>query len=233
MNSSLKLDLSEKEEEICNLLLETTRHIAKQYPELPPVCLRVAGGWVRDKLLGLDSHDMDIAIDTMKGEQFAQHLKEYMVSQGHHMGTIATIQVNPEKSKHLETATGKVLDHDLDFVHLRTEIYEDHSRNPIVEFGSPLEDALRRDITINALFYNLHSRQVEDFTKKGLDDLKNGVIRTPLPPRQTFLDDPLRLLRVIRFATRFGFRVDSETLNSMGADDIDVSLKHTPIRPCL
>lgn len=70
-----------------------------------------------------------------------------------------------------------------------------------------MEDALRRDITINALFYNIHTHQVEDFTGKGLSDLENGIVRTPLQPVQTFLDDPLRILRVIRFASRFNYKI--------------------------
>ena len=73
---------------------------------------------------------------------------------------------------------------------------------------------MRRDITINALFYNLHTGLVEDFTGLGLDDLKNRVIRTPLPPLQTFLDDPLRILRVIRFASRFDYSLTDDILDS-------------------
>jgi tRNA nucleotidyltransferase (CCA-adding enzyme) len=69
-------------------------------------------------------------------------------------------------------------------------------------FGTATEDAYRRDFTINAMFYNIITEQVEDLTAKGLDDLKNGIIRTPLPALQTFKDDPLRLLRAIRFAGR-------------------------------
>jgi tRNA nucleotidyltransferase (CCA-adding enzyme) len=74
---------------------------------------------------------------------------------------------------------------------------------PDVKIGTPLEDALRRDLTINSLFYNINKKEVEDFTGKGIEDLKHGIIRTPLDPLQTFLDDPLRILRTIRFATRF------------------------------
>ena len=85
-----------------------------------------------------------------------------------------------------------------------------------------MEDALRRDITINSLFFNLDTMEVEDFTGKGLDDLKNGIIRTPLPAYQTFLDDPLRVLRVIRFATRFGYSVDPKTLDAAYSDKIHV-----------
>ena len=118
--------------------------------------------------MGLDSEDLDIALDTVKGEAFALHLQEFARTQGLEIGHVATISVNPEKSKHLETATAHILGKSIDFVHLRTETYNDDSRNPLVGFGTPLEDALRRDITINALFYNIQSEQVEDFTEKVL-----------------------------------------------------------------
>ena len=86
-----------------------------------------------------------------------------------------------------------------------------------------MEDALRRDITINALFYNIHTRQVEDWTGLGIQDLKEGLIRTPLPPRQTFNDDPLRILRVIRFATRFGYRLDEAIIMAAKEPEIKES----------
>ncbi|KAI8929084.1 hypothetical protein BC831DRAFT_521297 [Entophlyctis helioformis] len=207
-----RIHLTNKERQIRQLLLETAAYIEAADPGREPIVLRIAGGWVRDKLLGRDSDDIDIAIDTMKGEAFAHHLKEYMQAKGLHMGTIATIQVNPDKSKHLETATARVFGLDVDFVHLRTEIYDDESRNPVVGYGTPHEDAMRRDITINALFYNLQTEQVEDLTGHGLADLQQGVIRTPLDPVQTFIDDPLRVLRVIRFATRFGYEIVPEVL---------------------
>ncbi len=76
------------------------------------------------------------------------------------------------------------------------------------EIGSTEQDASRRDITINALFYNIKSNKVEDFLGNGILDLKNSLIRTPIDPRITFNDDPLRILRVIRFAVRFQFQID-------------------------
>lgn len=87
----------------------------------------------------------------------------------------------------------------------------------------PEEDALRRDATLNALFYNIHKGEVEDFTKRGLQDLKDGVLRTPLPAKQTFLDDPLRVLRLIRFASRFNFTIDPEVMAEMGDPQINVA----------
>ncbi|KAJ3304667.1 CCA tRNA nucleotidyltransferase, mitochondrial [Kappamyces sp. JEL0829] len=212
--SAPRIVLTEVEKTIQTILTNFTNHLGQKNPGVPSPQLRIAGGWVRDKLLGKESHDIDIAIDNMKGEPFAQELKTYLVQIGMNMSSISKIQLNPDKSKHLETATARLFDLDVDFVNLRSETYNDDSRHPemvgcwlsyIEEFGTPLQDALRRDITINTLFYNLHTEAVEDYTGHGLDDLKNRIIRTPLPPLQTFLDDPLRILRVIRFASRFDY----------------------------
>lgn len=117
-------------------------------------------------------------------------------------------------------------DLDLDFVNLRSETYTAESRIPNMQFGTPYEDAMRRDLTINALFYNLHTGQVEDLTGKGLADLKAGIVRTPLPPLVTLMDDPLRALRIVRFACRFGFRVDSETAQACCDPQVHTNLLH-------
>jgi len=92
---------------------------------------------------------------------------------------------------------------DLDFVNLRSEEYTEATRIPQMRFGTPLEDAERRDLTINSLFYNIHTDLIEDWTGYGLSDLDQKIARTPLEPDTTFRDDPLRVLRVARFATRF------------------------------
>jgi tRNA nucleotidyltransferase/poly(A) polymerase len=111
----------------------------------------------------------------------------------------------------LETALLRINDHEVDLSHMRTESYSDHSRIPTTEFGSPAEDSLRRDCTINALYYNLDSRRVEDPTGKGLHDLKNRVIRTAnTDPLLTLHEDPLRLLRLVRFSSTLGFAVEKD-----------------------
>ena len=109
---------------------------------------------------------------------------------------------------------------ELDFVHLRAEEYAADSRVPTARFGDIHEDALRRDLTINALYYNLHTGQCEDITGMGIQDIKQRRIRTPLPPLQTLCDDPLRAFRVIRFATRFAFRMDPDLVAAF--DDIQM-----------
>lgn len=179
--------------------------------------LRFAGGWVRDKLLNRSSKDIDVAISNMTGSEFGSLMKQFVElpeardKYGQDvLGRMAKIEANPEKSKHLETATMKVFGFDIDLVNLRKETYTADSRNPYMEFGTPKEDALRRDSTINALFYNLHTSEVEDFTGRGFQDMERRVIKTPLAPLQTFKDDPLRVLRSIRFASRLMFDIASE-----------------------
>ena len=86
-----------------------------------------------------------------------------------------------------------------------------------------MEDASRRDLTINALFYNVHSKEVEDFTGRGLDDLAQRIARTPLQPQQTFHDDPLRVVRCVRFASRFNLSIEQEVAVAIRDEKIKVS----------
>ena len=85
----------------------------------------------------------------------------------------------------METCTTKLFGVDIDFVNLRSEEYTHDSRVPSIEFGTPEQDAVRRD-TLNALFYNLNQGEIEDYTKRGLSDLQNGILKTPLAPIKTF-----------------------------------------------
>ncbi|CUM51622.1 unnamed protein product [Debaryomyces tyrocola] len=222
------ISLNDTELKIRNLLVDFCEHYNSNCEPNKDLVLRITGGWVRDKLLGNESNDLDIAINHLSGEEFASRLHSYL-DQYHPSLTlkaIHTIKKNPEKSKHLETCTTKLFGLDIDFVNLRSEEYTTDSRVPIIECGTAEEDALRRDATLNALFYNINQGIIEDFTGKGLDDLRNGILRTPLQPLQTFLDDPLRVLRLIRFASRFDFLVESETLESMTNDEIKSTLVH-------
>ena len=181
--------------------------------------VRIAGGWVRDKLLGRNSNDVDVALDDTTGAAFARLVNEHLALGGHKTCKIGVIAANPEQSKHLETATFNVLGLAVDFVNLRSEEYCDESRIPKVLFGSAREDAERRDFTINSLFYNVNKGELEDLTGQGLADLRSGVIRTPLPPARTFCDDPLRMLRAVRFASRFRFALDPSVEEALRLPD--------------
>ncbi|KAJ8551178.1 hypothetical protein K7X08_000548 [Anisodus acutangulus] len=210
--------LTEKEEEIFKRLIEVVEHynLGTQ--------LRVAGGWVRDKLLGKDCYDIDIALDNMYGREFCEKVNEYLSASGEETHGVGVIQCNPDQSKHLETARMRLSDVWIDFVNLRAEDYSENSRIPTMKFGTAKQDADRRDLTINSLFYNINTRSVEDFTDRGIADLKSGKIVTPLPPKQTFLDDPLRVLRAIRFGARFGFILDEELKKAAADEDVRVAI---------
>ncbi|GMF21270.1 unnamed protein product [Phytophthora fragariaefolia] len=144
------------------------------------------------------------------GAKFAWYITKFQRERKLPPSSVGVVKANSDKSKHLEVATVTIEGSTVDLVHLRAEEYTQDSRVPEVRFATPEDDATRRDLTINALFYNLHTRKVEDFTGKGVEDLQAGVIRTPREPVQTFLDDPLRVLRALRFACEFGFSLDPE-----------------------
>lgn len=212
------IELTELEKKIFDRLREVLRQSNLQTQ------LRVAGGWVRDKLLGKNSDDIDIALDNMLGREFCEKVNEYLSNAGEKTQGVGVIQCNPDQSKHLETARMRIFDVWIDFVNLRSETYAEHSRIPSMEFGTAEQDAYRRDLTINSLFYNINTGSVEDLTGRGISDLKAGVIATPLPPKATFLDDPLRVLRAVRFGARFEFSLDDALKKAATEEEVKNAL---------
>ncbi len=188
----------------------------------------IIGGFVRDKLLGLPTKDMDIvcagngiglAKETAKQFTPVPHVEIFKNFGTAHIkinfpGKIEISKVSPEGGD-LEGAGGEVFD--LEFVGARKESYHYDSRKPDVEQGSIEDDRRRRDFTINTLSISLNKKDygklIDPF--KGGKDLKNKIIRTPLEPSQTFSDDPLRMMRAIRFATQLDFTIDEDTWNGI------------------
>jgi len=220
VGSGQTLELTPLEAEIFGTLLAAARAGGLR------TTLRCAGGWVRDKLLGRGSDDIDVALDDMVGAAFAERVNEHLASAGKETHSVGVIQCNPEQSKHLETARMKVCGVWLDLVNLRSETYAEGSRIPEAQFGTPEQDAFRRDFTINALFYNLNEGVVEDFTQRGLEDLRAGILRTPLDPFVTFKDDPLRVLRAVRFGSRFGFELEASLVAAASDKEVREQLMH-------
>lgn len=226
-----KLTLTDQESTLRQLLLDVSTYIGSLEGYTKPE-LRFTGGWVRDKLLGSASVDIDIGINTMTGYTFGTLMKQYLAQpdtqtkyKQNVLSSLSKIGANPEKSKHLETVTTRILGLYIDLVNLRKETYVENSRNPLMEFGTPEEDALRRDATVNALFYNLSTCEVEDLTGSGLQDMERRVLKTPLAPLQTFKDDPLRVLRAIRFASRLNYEIAAEDESAMSDRCIKDALK--------
>ena len=180
----------------------------------------VIGGYVRDCFLGRSSDDIDVVVEG-SGVDFANKVAarleeiEYSQHKTRH-------KINVSEFKTYGTAMIKYRGLELEFVGARKESYRKESRNPIVENGSLTDDQLRRDFTINAMAFSLCK---EDFGALvdpfgGLSDLERGIIRTPQDPDITFSDDPLRMLRAVRFATKLStpqlqFRITPECMEAM------------------
>ena len=169
------------------------------------------GGCERDKHLGMSEiKDIDLVVDLKDGGiRFARWL--------HSMGLVQN--GNIVVYENFGTAMFKLSafpDEEIEVVHTRKETYRDkNSRNPETAFGTINEDCFRRDFTINALYHNISTDEDLDLTGLGLTDLEAGLIRTCAEPEIIFSDDPLRIMRAVRFASRLGFRIDAETENGI------------------
>ena len=165
----------------------------------------VVGGYVRDLFLERPSNDIDVVV-VGSGIQVASELKSVLGKKAH-------LSV----FRNFGTAQVKYKDTEVEFVGARKESYSHDSRKPVVEDGTLEDDQNRRDFTINALAVCLNRERFGELVDPfgGVDDLWDGIIRTPLAPDVTFSDDPLRMMRCVRFATQLNFLIEDETFEAL------------------
>ena len=174
----------------------------------------VIGGFVRDIYLGRDSKDIDV-VTIGKGIELAELVYKQLGNEAH-LSVFKTFG----------TAQVKINDLEIEFVGARKESYNRNSRNPIVEDGTLEDDQNRRDFTINALAIGLSKtnfgKLLDPFN--GIEDIENKIIRTPLAPDITYSDDPLRMMRAIRFASQLNFTIEKESLEAISKNKARISI---------
>ncbi len=165
----------------------------------------VVGGYVRDLFLERPSNDIDVVV-VGSGIQVADGLKKLLGKKAH-------LSV----FRNFGTAQVKYRDTEVEFVGARKESYQRDSRKPIVEDGTLEDDQNRRDFTINAMAVCLNKKRFGELVDPfdGIYDLEDGIVATPLDPDVTFSDDPLRMMRCVRFATQLNFQIERETYEAL------------------
>ena len=179
-------------------------HISNAADKLGLECY-VVGGYVRDLFLERPSNDIDVVV-VGSGIQVASELKAVLGKKAH-LSVFRNFGTAQVKYKHTE----------VEFVGARRESYSHDSRKPVVEDGTLEDDQNRRDFTINALAVCLNKARFGELVDPfgGVDDLWDGIIRTPLDPDVTFSDDPLRMMRCVRFATQLNFFIEDDTFEAL------------------
>ncbi|MBC7412147.1 MAG: HD domain-containing protein [Bacteroidia bacterium] len=173
----------------------------------------VIGGWVRDNILQRNNKkDVDILAVRKPNTIYPENVGILLAK-----AVAKALKSNVNVFKNYGTAQVVTNDLELEFVGARKESYSRDSRNPIVEEGTLTDDQKRRDFTINAMAYSLcttnYGELIDPFN--GVEDLQNKIIRTPLAPAITYSDDPLRMMRAVRFATQLGFTIEEQSLQAI------------------
>ena len=167
----------------------------------------IAGGFVRDKVMGKESNDLDIVVSSPDGGiQLAKLLHKKGLSS------------RPVIFQRFGTAQIIISGYKIEFVMARKESYRNKSRKPDVVQGTITEDIYRRDFTVNSLIMNVMNGEIRDITGKGIPDIKAKVIRATSRPNIIFEEDPLRMLRAVRFAVQLNFSIDNQTMNGIIAN---------------
>ena len=206
------------DDELAEILDQEIFHQISEAADRLGVECYVVGGYVRDIFLERPSNDIDVVV-VGSGISVAEELKR-MVGKKAHLSVFRNFGTAQVKFRQ----NGR--EYEVEFVGARKESYSHDSRKPIVENGTLEDDQNRRDFTINAMAICLNKHRFGELVDpfNGLADLEDGIIATPLEPGITFSDDPLRMMRCIRFATQLNFQIEDETFEALErmADRINI-----------
>jgi len=167
----------------------------------------IVGGFVRDKFMGKVSNDLDIVVELPDG---GINLAHFLYHKG--------ISSRPVIFKRFGTAQVVINEHKIELVMTRKESYKINNRKPDVKPGTIEDDIYRRDFTVNSLVMNVMNGKIRDILGKGIPDIEAQIIRTTSDPKVIFAEDPLRVLRAIRFAVQLGFSIEEKTMDGIVAN---------------
>lgn len=202
--------------------------------------LRLTGGWVRDKLRGVKSPDIDVSVTGVPVFQFCSALREYLQFPENAKKYEALLpETNFQrgspiirKNRGNTTSMGHSGICVANLFRMYVDFINPHGQ-PLTEEFRPSDvsdilkkDAYRRDATINAIFYNLQTDKLEDYTERGKRDIQNRVIHTPGDPHETLAADPVRILRLIRLSSKLGYNIHEDTLKAMYDEKIRAGLRN-------
>ena len=190
---TIPIILSEKEMQIFEILKEIIKE-----NNLNNIELYAVGGWVRDHLINIPSNDLDIAVKGIGTKSFVKLINEKINKNNKYI--MVTNKLIKQDGKKINLTKTTILDIEIDFVELRVNV---------------IEDAKTRDFTFNALFYNILQNKIDDPLNMGINDLKNGFIRTCVNPNILLNYDSLNILRMLRFATKYQFVIDEQCLDEI------------------
>ena len=201
------------DEELAEILDQKIFHQISEAADRLGVECYVVGGYVRDIFLERPSNDIDVVV-VGSGIEVARELKR-MLGRKAHLSVFKNFGTAQVKIRGERLGVGGEME--VEFVGARKESYSHDSRKPIVEDGTLEDDQNRRDFTINAMAICLNHDRFGELVDpfNGLADLEDGIIATPLDPAITFSDDPLRMMRCIRFATQLNFQIEDETFEAL------------------
>jgi hypothetical protein len=232
-----------KERRLRYILLRTTNILNESRPPENHVGVYFVGGWVRDKLMGKESPDIDIALQNISPSEFIQAMIDIQEMDSHSPRLVPKAMCKYSKSKNTgdlgkardltvgtykfeyDAGQGKMFEvAGIYFFSLTMKLEFTALKGEGEGVQKMQEDAMQRDLTINAIHHTMN-RKILDLTESGLDDLQNGILRCPRG-KQTLLDDPLRVLRIIRLASRYhsdGFTIEENTFAAMTDPEVRVS----------
>ncbi|OHT14091.1 tRNA nucleotidyltransferase-polyA polymerase [Tritrichomonas foetus] len=191
--------LSQLEKDAIKVILETAHELGSN------IIVRAVGGWVRNKLLGIDAGDLDLAVENVTGDEFGKKLQSHFPKNHQKYQTIIEYDGQPSV---LWVAHAVIFDnYEIDVCRLRTEEFPDVP--PSENQGTPEEDSNGRDFTINSIFLNFNTMKIEDFSN-GINDLKNRVLKTYIDAERKFSFEMNSLIRAFRFAVIFDFEMSEE-----------------------